>query len=41
MLNDAPALISAAAGFGATPAARASTTMMMTMTMTRMRGGTG
>lgn len=40
MLNDAPALISAAAGFGATPAARASTMMMM-MTMTRMRGGTG
>ena len=39
MLNDAP-LLSSAAASGADLGARAST-MMMTMTTTRMRGGTG
>ena len=39
MLNDAP-LLSSAAASGADLGARAST-MMMTTTMTRMRGGSG
>ena len=40
MSNDAP-LLSSAAAFGADLAARVSTMMMTTMTMTRMRGGSG